>query len=94
LEVIMSLHSYSKCWLHLIWGTLGREPFFSSEDAQHKVSNYFYRYCTQLGFNIVKEKFESKSQRSPNTPHPGSLGFNIVKEKFESKSQPVAMQVL
>ncbi len=29
----MSLHSYSRCWLHLVWGTLGR-------DRSHYLSEY------------------------------------------------------
>ena len=29
----MSLHSYSRCWLHLIWGTLNRERILQREAA-------------------------------------------------------------
>ncbi len=29
----MSIHSYSRCWLHLIWATLNREPMLSKEAA-------------------------------------------------------------
>ena len=29
----MSLHSYSKVWIHLVWGTLDREPMLSKEAA-------------------------------------------------------------
>ena len=40
-----------------------------------------------LGFKIVKETFESKSQPKENTLRNNTLGFKIVKETFESKSQ-------
>lgn len=29
----MSTHSYSRCWLHLIWETLRREPMLDKRDA-------------------------------------------------------------
>jgi len=29
----MSLHSYSRCWLHLIWGTLNREKLLNKSAA-------------------------------------------------------------
>jgi REP element-mobilizing transposase RayT len=35
----MSLHSYSRCWLHLIWGTLNREKLLQKEAAA-RVSRY------------------------------------------------------
>ena len=41
-----------------------------------------------VGFNIVKETFESKSQHSNTGASYPKVGFNIVKETFESKSQP------
>src|SRR5207249_10843693 len=27
----MSVHSYSRCWIHLIWGTLNREKLLNKE---------------------------------------------------------------
>ena len=36
----MSLHSYSRCWLHLIWGTLRREKLLHSK-ARIQVAGYF-----------------------------------------------------
>ena len=39
----MSLHSYSRCWLHLIWATLNREPMLSKEAAAG-LSNYLSEY--------------------------------------------------
>ncbi|MEW6507786.1 MAG: hypothetical protein AB1432_08590 [Bacteroidota bacterium] len=42
----MSLHSYSKCWLHLIWGTLNREPLIATRETRKEVSEYLYEYST------------------------------------------------
>lgn len=39
----MSFHSYSKCWLHIIFGTLNREKILHRE-ARIKLSEYFYEY--------------------------------------------------
>lgn len=41
----MSLHSYSKCWLHLIWGTLNREIFLNTAEIRKEVSSYLYQYA-------------------------------------------------
>jgi putative transposase len=40
----MSLHSYSKVWIHLVWGTLAREPMFSSSAAA-KASDWLAEYA-------------------------------------------------
>lgn len=41
----MSLHSYSRCWLHLIWGTLRREKVLHQE-ARKQLSVYFKEYAS------------------------------------------------
>jgi putative transposase len=40
----MSLHSYSRCWLHLIWGTLDRQKLLQKEAAT-RVSRYLSEYA-------------------------------------------------
>src|SRR6266436_1263796 len=40
----MALHSYSRCWVHLIWGTLNREKVLSKEAAA-RVSHYLHEYA-------------------------------------------------
>jgi len=44
----MSLHSYSRVWLHLVWATLERRPFLSPEAAA-KVSGFLHDYASQKG---------------------------------------------
>jgi REP element-mobilizing transposase RayT len=47
----MSLHSYSRCWLHLIWGTLNREKILPKEAAS-RVSRYLTEYSRGKGFHM------------------------------------------
>jgi len=40
----MSFHSYSRCWLHLVWATKNREPVLNSE-ARTKLSAHLHEYA-------------------------------------------------
>ena len=44
----MSVHSYSRCWIHLIWGTLNREKVLS-KSAAARVSRYLADYAEKEG---------------------------------------------
>jgi putative transposase len=44
----MSTHAYSRCWLHLIWGTLKREGMFAPPTAA-KVSVFLTDYARKNG---------------------------------------------
>src|SRR5262247_279525 len=44
----MSLHSYSRAWLHVIWATLERRPVLS-KSAAAKLSQYLSRYASEKG---------------------------------------------
>jgi len=44
----MSNHSYSRCWLHLIWETLRREPMLDKRAAV-KASENLYEYALKKG---------------------------------------------
>ncbi len=47
----MSLHSYSQCWVHLIWGTLNRERLLN-KDAAVRVSGYISEYAASKGIYV------------------------------------------
>jgi len=47
----MSVHSYSRCWIHLIWGTLNREKFLPKKAAA-RVSGYLNRYTETKGLYL------------------------------------------
>jgi putative transposase len=42
----MSLHSYTKVWLHLIWSTHNREKVLL-KDVRKQVSNFLYNYAEE-----------------------------------------------
>ena len=44
----MSTHSYSRCWLHLIWETLDREPMLT-KPAAAKSSDFLNNYALEKG---------------------------------------------
>jgi len=42
----MSVHSYSRCWIHLIWGTLSRERTLNRKAASG-LSRYLLEYADE-----------------------------------------------
>src|SRR3974377_1778500 len=44
----MSLHSYSRVWLHAVWGTLERRPLLT-RPAAARVSEYLHQYSSEKG---------------------------------------------
>lgn len=44
----MSAHSYSRCWIHLIWGTLSRERVLNKKAAA-ELSRYLVEYAEEQG---------------------------------------------
>ena len=51
----MSFHSYSQCWLHLIWGTHKRESMIDKVAAL-KVSKFLFGYAQSKGI-FMKANF-------------------------------------
>ena len=47
-QIAMSMHSYSRCWIHLIWGTLNREKLLN-KTAAARVSRYVAEYAEKEG---------------------------------------------
>jgi putative transposase len=47
----MSVHSYSRCWLRLVWGTLNREKLLNKEAAA-RVSSYLTEYAETKGVYV------------------------------------------
>ena len=45
------MHSYSRCWLHLVWGTLNREAVLGKEAAA-RLSHYLSEYAQTKGFYL------------------------------------------
>lgn len=56
----MSIHSYSKCWLHLVWGTLNREHILSNKDVRKQISSYLYEYSFTKNIYMKKNFVNSE----------------------------------
>ena len=54
----MSTHSYSRCWLHLIWETLRREPMLNRRAAA-EASNNLYEYSHEKGIYMKINYFNA-----------------------------------
>ena len=54
----MSLHSYSRCWLHLIWTTLDREPMLT-KPAAVKASRFLNKYAREKGIYMKINYFNA-----------------------------------
>ena len=47
----MSLHAYSRVWLHLVWATLERRPLLD-KPAATKLSNHLHDYAKEKGIHM------------------------------------------
>jgi putative transposase len=55
----MSTHSYSRCWLHLIWETLRREPMFDKRAAARASIN-LSEYAHEKGIYMKINYFNAE----------------------------------
>src|SRR5436190_15493910 len=55
----MSTHSYSRCWLHLIWETLRREPILDKRAAA-LASSSFSKYSKEKGIYMKINYFNAE----------------------------------
>ena len=56
----MSIHSYTRIWLHLIWGTLNHEKFLKATETRKKVSAYLYAYAKEKEIFMLKNYVNSE----------------------------------
>ena len=59
LELLMSKHSFSRCWLHLIWATLNREPMLPKTVAV-KASGWLSEYSLEKGIYMKINYFNAE----------------------------------
>jgi REP-associated tyrosine transposase len=55
----MSTHSYSRCWLHLIWETLNREPVLNKRAAA-RASIFLSDYSQEKGIYMKTNYFNAE----------------------------------
>jgi len=54
----MSTHSYSRCWLHIVWEALRREPMLN-KPAAAKASLNLSEYCVEKGIYMKINYFNA-----------------------------------
>ncbi|MGD0744227.1 MAG: IS200/IS605 family transposase [Verrucomicrobiota bacterium] len=80
----MSLHSYSRVWLHLVWATLERRPLLT-RPAAVKLSEYLMDYAKQNGI-YMKINFVNADHAHALIDLPTNLSIEEVMQLFKGGS--------
>jgi len=80
----MSLHSYSKCWLHIIFGTLNRERILHKE-ARIELSKFFYEYAKEKNI-YMKINYVNSDHPHLLIDLPTNLSIEEVVQLFKGSS--------
>jgi putative transposase len=77
-------HSYSRCWIHLIWGTLNRQKLLN-KDAASRVSRYLSDYAVTKGI-YIKINFVNADHVHALVELPTSLSIEDLVQLFKGSS--------
>jgi REP element-mobilizing transposase RayT len=80
----MSLHSYSRVWLHLVWATLERKPLFSKAAAA-RLSAYLHEYSSEKDI-YMKLNFVNPDHVHALVDLPTSMTIEEVVQHFKGSS--------
>lgn len=80
----MSLHSYSRVWLHLVWATLERRRLLT-KPAATKLSEYLYQYSSEKGV-YMKINFVNPEHVHALVDLPTSLSIEEMVQLFKGGS--------
>ena len=80
----MSLHSYSRIWLHLTWATLERRPLLTRAAAV-KLSGYLTQYATEKGF-YMKINYVNADHAHALVDLPTNLRIEEMMQLFKGSS--------
>ena len=80
----MSLHSYSRVWLHLVWATLERRPLLPKPAAM-KLSGYLTDYAKQKSI-YMKINFVNADHVHALIDLPTNLSIEEVMQLFKGGS--------
>jgi len=80
----MSLHSYSRVWLHLVWATLQRKPLLSKAGAA-KVSEFLSHYSSEKGI-YMRTNYVNPDHVHALIDLPTSLSIEDVMHLFKGSS--------
>ncbi len=80
----MSLHSYSRVWLHLTWATLERRPLLFHPNAA-RLSAYLSRYASEKGI-YLKVNYVNPEHVHALIDLPTNLCIEEVMQLFKGSS--------
>jgi REP element-mobilizing transposase RayT len=80
----MSLHSYSRVWLHLVWATLERRPLLD-KPAAVKLSTHLHDYAAQKGI-YMKINFVNADHVHALVDLPTNLSIEDMMQLFKGGS--------
>ena len=80
----MSLHAYSRVWLHLVWATLDRRPLLAKPSAV-KLSEYLTDYAKQKSI-YMKINFVNAEHVHALIDLPTNLSIEEVMQLFKGGS--------
>ncbi|HEY2328383.1 MAG TPA: IS200/IS605 family transposase [Verrucomicrobiae bacterium] len=80
----MSLHSYSRVWLHLVWATLERRPLLD-KPAALKLSAYLTDYAKQKGI-YMKINYVNADHVHALIDLPTNLSIEDMMQLFKGSS--------
>lgn len=80
----MSLHSYSRVWLHIVWATLERRPLLD-KPAAAKLSAYLHDYAKQKGI-YMKINFVNPDHVHALIDLPTNLCIEDMMQLFKGSS--------
>lgn len=80
----MSVHSYSRCWIHLIWSTLNREKLLD-KNAASQVSRYLSDYAKTKGI-YMKINYVNADHVHALVELPTSLSIEDLVQLFKGNS--------
>jgi putative transposase len=80
----MSVHSYSRVWLHLVWATLERRPLLA-KNAAPKLSVYLHDYASQKGV-YMKINFVNPDHVHALIDLPTQFSIEEIMQRFKGGS--------
>ena len=80
----MPLHSYTRCWLHIVWATIERRPLLE-KPAAAKLSAHLHEYANEKGI-YMKINFVNADHTHVLVDLPASLAIEEVVQLLKGGS--------
>ncbi|MGB8368705.1 MAG: IS200/IS605 family transposase [Limisphaerales bacterium] len=80
----MPLHSYTRCWLHIVWATIERRPLLE-KPAAAKLSAYLHEYANEKGI-YMKINFVNADHTHVLVDLPASMAIEEVVQLLKGGS--------